>query len=302
MRRLLLIVPLLLALAAAWALASSQDDAIARWAAGWQREFQNALAGGLRALRAGHPGAVAALLSTCFAYGFFHAVGPGHGKLLIGGYGLGSKVSVLRLSAISLLSSLGQAVTAIALVLLGLFLLDWSRERLTGIAETIMLPMSTVAIGLVGFWLATRGLRRLWAGQRALTARHAGADHHHMPGQCGSGHRHGPTPEELEETTGLRDALVLVASIAMRPCSGAILLLVLAWHMEILPSGILGVLAMSSGTAALTILVALLSVFARESTRLSLGPGRAAGMVLPLIEVSAGVAILGVSVGMLGLT
>ena len=62
MRRILLIVPLLLVAAGVWALATGQDQELARWAAGWQREFQNALAGGLRALRAEEQGAVAALL------------------------------------------------------------------------------------------------------------------------------------------------------------------------------------------------------------------------------------------------
>ncbi len=303
MRRILLIVPVLLVVVGIWALATGQDQALARWAASWQREFQNALAGGLRALRAKEPGAVAALLGLCFAYGFFHALGPGHGKFLIGGYGVSHEVPLLRLSVISLLSSVGQAVTAILLVVTGLFVMGWTRSQMTGAAETIMLPISAAAIGLIGIWLAFRGLRRLWR----MRADPAGAAHdaahgaHDHACHSGCGHRHGPSVDEVRRAGGLRDALALIGGIAIRPCSGAILLLVLTWHMGILSAGIFGTLAMSLGTAALTVLVAASSVFLRKSTLFSLGETRRAAYVLPAIEVVAGAAILVISVEMAGL-
>ncbi|KKL21560.1 hypothetical protein LCGC14_2444250 [marine sediment metagenome] len=297
MRRPLLIFPVLLVALGVWALMTGQDQDLARWAAGWQREFQNALAGGLRALRADEPGAVAALLGLCFAYGFFHALGPGHGKFLIGGYGVSRKVPLVRLSVISLLSSIGQAVTAILLVLAGLFVMGWSRVQMTGAAENIMLPISAAAIGLIGIWLAVRGARRLWqlrSGPAQGEAEHAC--------QSGCGHRHGPSVDEIRRAGGLRDALALIGGIAIRPCSGAILLLVLTWHMDILMAGIFGTLAMSLGTAALTILVAASSVFIRESTLFSFGEATRAAYVLPIIELCAGAAILVISVEMAGLT
>ncbi|MGR3591812.1 MAG: nickel/cobalt transporter [Limimaricola soesokkakensis] len=312
MRRLVLIVPLLLAGAGIWALATGVDQDVAHWAAGWQREFQNALAGGLRALRADEPGAVAALAGLCFAYGFFHALGPGHGKFLIGGYGVSHHVPLLRLSVISLLASLGQAVTAIALVLAGLFVMGWTRTQMTGAAETIMLPLSALAIGLIGLWLAFRGARKLWGPRGgAAGARNHGHEHGHGHGHdhahghsCGSGcgHRHGPSVDEVRRAGGLRDAVALIGGIAIRPCSGAILLLVLTWHMDILGAGILGALAMSTGTAALTILVAASSVFIRQSTLFSLSGSARAALVLPAVEIAAGAAILLVSIQMAGLS
>ncbi|OWU69335.1 membrane protein [Roseovarius sp. 22II1-1F6A] len=306
MRRVVLILPALLVGAGIWALATGIDQDVARWAAGWQREFQNALAGGLRALRAGEPGAIAALTGLCFAYGFFHALGPGHGKFLIGGYGVSHEVPLLRLSVISLLSSLGQAVTAIAVVLAGLFVMGWTRTQMTGAAETIMLPLSALAIGLIGLWLAFRGARRLWG----LRATHHGDEHghghphgHETVHGCGAGcgHRHGPSVDEVRQAGGLRDAAALIGSIAIRPCSGAILLLVLTWHMNILGAGILGAVAMSTGTAALTILVAASSVFIRQSTLFSLAGSARAAQVLPAIEIAAGGAIVLVSIQMAGL-
>lgn len=302
MRRLVLILPALLLGAGIWALATGLDQDVARWAAGWQREFQNALAGGLRALRAGEPGAIAALAGLCFAYGFFHALGPGHGKFLIGGYGVSHEVPLLRLSVISLLSSLGQALTAIALVLAGLFVMGWTRTQMTGAAETIMLPISALAIGLIGLWLAFRGARKLWKlrAKPAATQPHGHAHGHGCGSGCG--HRHGPSADEIRQAGGLRDAAALIGSIAIRPCSGAVLLLVLTWHMDILPAGVLGALAMSTGTAALTILVAASSVFIRQSTLFSLSGSARAAHVLPAIEIAAGAAILLVSIQMAGLS
>ena len=55
-----------------------------------QRTFQNAMAGALRGIQAGNPQAVWTLCSATAAYGFFHALGPGHGKVLIGGASLAS--------------------------------------------------------------------------------------------------------------------------------------------------------------------------------------------------------------------
>ncbi|MHA6347278.1 nickel/cobalt transporter [Roseivivax sp. CAU 1761] len=289
MRRRLLILPLLVAAAALWALAGGQDAELARWAAERQRGFQNALAGGLRALRAGEPGALAALLGLCFAYGFFHALGPGHGKFLIGGYGMSRAVPLLRLSAISLLAALGQAATAILLVLAGLYVLGWSRAQLTGAAEEIMLPLSALAIGLIGGWLALRGGRRLLALRRPA------------PATACCGHRHGPSPEEIRQAAGPAETLALIAGIAIRPCSGAILLLVLTWHMQILGAGMLGAVAMALGTGSLTVLVASGSVALRRGTLFTLGGMAGAAYALPALELLAGGAIVALALEMAAL-
>ncbi|WP_116082362.1 nickel/cobalt transporter [Tropicimonas sp. IMCC34011] len=308
MRLSFLILPTLALAVFAALLITGADADLARWAAGWQRAFQNELAGALRALRAGDPGALALMIGLCFAYGVVHAIGPGHGKVLIGGYGVGRRVPILRLSAIALCASLGQAVTAIAIVCIGILGIGWTRVQATGAAEGIMASLSALAIGLIGIWLAIRGAGRLWRMSRTSGSSgqsghdpHGHDDHRHQGGCAheGCGHRHGPTVEEVSGATSARGIAALIASIAIRPCSGALLLLVLTWHMGLLAAGIAGTVAMSLGTGTVTVGVAILAVTARESTLLSFADGSRVRLFLPLLEVLAGSFIILASLQML---
>ena len=289
-----IIAALVIAALAAWLWLGNGADQLARWAADGQREAQTALARGLRALRAGEPGALIALLSMCFAYGFFHAVGPGHGKILIGGYGVARQVSMVRLSVLALVSSLAQAATAVILVYSGVLLFNWSRERMEGLADTLLAALSYGAIALIGAWLAYRGLRTLWRSFRPAHDHHHTHDHDHSGHShvCDTcGHSHGPSIEEVAKVSALRDALVLVGAIAIRPCTGALFLLILTWRMDIQVAGILGAFAMGLGTASVTVVVALMAVVFRSGALETLSEGQTARRALGTVELIAGVVI-----------
>ncbi|SFR38220.1 nickel/cobalt transporter [Litoreibacter janthinus] len=300
----IVIVPVGIAIAALiWLWSSGGFDSIAAWAASEQRDFQNQIARTLRALRGGEPGALALLITLCFAYGFFHAVGPGHGKVLIGGYGLGRQVPWFRLSLISLISSLGQAVTAIALVYAGVLLFNLSRGQMVGAAEDYMAPFSYAAIGLIGLWLTLRALKKFF-GQRKIHSHshsHDHADHHHPEDDTCSecGHKHGPSLAEVESATSLRDALILIAGIAVRPCTGALFVLVITWQMGIAAAGIAGAFAMALGTAVVTIGVGVAAVTMRAGLLGSFASSKLAARIVPAIELVAGLLIVFIASGLL---
>ncbi len=306
-----LIVPVALAIGLLlWFWGSGGFDQLAAWAAGEQRAFQNQIARSLRAARAEQPEAVATLLTVCFAYGFFHAIGPGHGKVLIGGYGLGRRVAFWRLSAISVLSSLGQAVTAIVLVYAGVLVFQMSRESLVGTTEQVMAPISYGAIAAIGLWLVFRALRSFARRHKSQTSHYDHHhhdhgdhhhDHHHLDGEVCSdcGHRHGPTAEEVANVGSLREALILIAGIAARPCTGALFVLILTWQMGIAMVGIAGAFAMALGTAMVTTLVGWTSLGLRGGLLASASATRFAQVLAPTIELVAGLMIAVIASGLL---
>lgn len=294
-----LIAPVAVAIAVLlWFWGSGGFDSLAAWAAGEQREFQNQIARALRAARAEQPAAIATLLMVCFAYGFFHAIGPGHGKVLIGGYGLGRNVAFLRLSAISVLSSLGQAVTAIVLVYAGVLIFQMSRESLVGATEQVMAPISYGAIAAIGLWLVLRSIRSFKQRHRSDVVQNHHDHHNH--GACSScGHRHGPTAQEVTQVGSLREALMLIAGIAARPCTGALFVLILTWQMGIAMAGIAGAFAMALGTATVTTLVGWTSFGLRGGLMASASATRFASVLAPTIELVAGLIIAVIASGLL---
>ena len=273
---------------ALWLWGAGGADRLMLWVAETQRAAQNAMAAALRALRAGEPGAVWSLWALCFTYGFVHAAGPGHGKLVIGGVGAATRVRAGRLAGLSVAASLAQAATAVVLVYAGVLILGWGRERLAATADEIMAPLSYALIAGVGLWLLLRGLRRF---RRAPAAAH---DHAHGPdGHCATcGHAHGPTPAEAEAVTGWRDAAALIAAIAIRPCTGALFVLILCWRFGIDAVGIAAAFAMGLGTAAFTVLVALAAVTLRESALAQAASGSGAARLGAAIEIAVGGLVL----------
>lgn len=220
-------------------------SAILYWAAQQQRSFQNSMATSLRAIQAGNGLALWSLCSLTFAYGFVHAIGPGHGKILLGGAALSSQSTLRRMTILTLFSSLAQSLTAIIIVVGGTTLLSLSSADAVNLTEEWLAPISYAAIGLIGLYLSIRAGRRFW--QLSQSAKLKSNDDHD---EKGCGHRHGPAIQDVEALNSWREMAILVASIAVRPCTGALFLLVIAWRFQILPAGVLATFTMGLGTAA----------------------------------------------------
>ncbi len=270
---------------AVWLWGFGGDDTVLRWALAGQERAQNTMAGYLQRLRANDSAALAGLWGICFAYGFFHAAGPGHGKLLIGGYGMGAQVPLSRLSVIAVISSLAQAAVAVALVYAGVFLFGLSRSFMTDLSDRWLAPASYAAIALVGLWLVFRGLRHL---RRAQAAPHSDVCH-----TCG--HSHAPDAAHVAQANGLRDMIMLVAAVAIRPCTGALFLLILTVQLGLHMAGVVGVFIMGLGTASVTLAVAVASVTLRDGFFARLATSGRLPLALPLVEIAAGVIVAIVS-------
>ncbi len=251
-----------------WAVVPWGD--ILAWSANAQRGFQEAMARALRAVQAGEPAAIWALCLATAAYGFVHALGPGHGKVLLGGAALASGATVRRMTVLTVVSSLAQSLSAILAVGGLAVLLGLGTRQLGHLADTWLAPASSAAIAAIGVYLVIRGLR-LWR----------------QTGHTACNHAHGPDLRQTEGLTSLRDAAMLIGSIAIRPCTGALFLLVIALRFDVFWIGCLAVVTMGLGTAAFNLLVAWSGVAARRLSAFSTAAGD------DVRRISAGFHVLG---------
>ena len=283
--RLILLIAMLVAGASA-SVTILDGNVLREWAHAQQRFFQTEMAGAVHGLRGGDTNAWAILLVMAAGYGFVHAVGPGHGKYLIGGVGLGFPVSRMRLLGLAVISSLAQAMVAVFLVYGGFLLLDITARQATSLAENWLAPMSYLAIAMIGSNLAWRGVKEL---------RHQRSGHLHAHGHGCCGHSHGPSPDQVARLGSLKEAVALIGSIAIRPCTGAIFLLVIAWQMDLKVAGVVAVLVMGLGTAALTSIVAISSVAARSLAIMSARSFERLSVVVPVVQILMGISIIWIS-------
>ncbi|WP_209425298.1 hypothetical protein [Pararhodobacter sp. SW119] len=262
-----------------------------RWLLSVQAGFQTEMAQELRGIRAGQSAAFWGLMLVCLSYGFLHAAGPGHGKALLGAYGVARRVSALKLAGIGLLAALLQATVAVALILVLVGVAGLGRAGIEEVDRGLLTTLSMVAIGGIGLWLLWRALARVAPGG-------AQADHHHVPGPDGHcetcGHAHLPPAPAMLAATTPREVAALVAAVAVRPCSGALILLLLTWQMGMLGAGIAGAYAMALGTAGVTIALALGLMLGRDGfLRVAGGVDlRRAHWIGAGIEATAGLVLL----------
>ncbi|MCF8470575.1 MAG: nickel/cobalt transporter [Parvibaculum sp.] len=221
-----------------------------------QQEYYRAMAGALRAVNLQHSLAAAwALVSVSFLYGIFHAAGPGHGKIVVASYLLADERDVKRGVLIAFLAAFVQAITAILVVGILAIILGFT-YRTTADAVPIIERASFALIAGLGAWLLWRAVRE-------------GGGHHHHPhthehGHDHEDHAHMPTPAEIRQAKGIKGMAAMILSVGLRPCSGAILVLLFAVTQGAFLIGVASALVMSVGTAITVSTLAVLTVFSKS--------------------------------------
>lgn len=267
------------------------------WVALRQSEFYKALTGALDQVKdSGH--AFFLLAGISFLYGIFHAVGPGHGKAVITSYLLVSRQTVKRGIIIAFFAALMQGAVAIGVVLIAAALLHTTAVHMTQATDWFEI-MSYALVVAVGAWLLITKLtgrghhHHDGAGPgpdhsqnhdhadshshhhahdhgHDHTHDHAhghtdGHGHAHEQEECAScGHSHAPDPKLLARPLTATRAWAATMAVGIRPCSGAIIVLVFALSQQLLLAGIGSVLAMSLGTFITVSSLAVLAVSAKD--------------------------------------
>lgn len=235
-------------------------DAIIVYVFNQQRWFSRSLSDSVVALRdtAGGVGGGATwtLVTLGFVYGIFHAIGPGHGKAVISAYALTHETRFRRTIGLSFGAAFVQALSAILVVGVLSTLVDGSVRHFATSADDVLNPISFAAVTILGIYLLVRGLSPLIKAPSAAlaplpkTSKELLHEHSHDHDEtCGCGHSHAPTPQQVQEASSFWRAASIALAVGIRPCTGAILVLVLTFSFGFVLSGIMAVLAMALGTA-----------------------------------------------------
>jgi nickel/cobalt exporter len=316
----------------------AQVGGIVGWLLTKQSEFYREMSSTIRAARA-DGSAVWTLLAISFAYGMFHAAGPGHGKTVISSYLVANEETARRGIVLSFVSALMQSLIAVLIVGIGAWLLNITAKTMCGAERVIEIASYTLiaAFGARLVWTKGCGLIRALQSSHgkseprlapvlahAAIQRHHGrhshghGDHghhhhahapahptvapdhvpehehaeHHDPGHVHDehcGHSHGPEPAQLAGPGGWRRGFGAVLTVGIRPCSGAILVLVFALAQGMFWAGIAATFVMGLGTAITVAAIAILAVSAKGLAR-RIGAGREGGGALLLRGVEFGAA------------
>jgi nickel/cobalt exporter len=296
--------------------AEPQVGGIVGWLLTKQSEFYREMSSTIRAAKS-DGSAVWTLLAISFAYGIFHAAGPGHGKAVISSYLVANQETARRGIVLSFASALMQSLVAVVIVAICAWLLNATAKTMCG-AEKAIEIVSYALIAAFGARLVwTKGggfIGALQAPRPALAMAAAvhghGHDHHHHDHDdhdhdqhvhdAHGGHSHGPEPSELAGPGGWRRGFGAIFAVGVRPCSGAILVLVFALAQGLFWAGIAATFVMGLGTAITVATIAVIAVSAKDLARRVSGAGDGGGtLFMRGVEFGAAGLVLLFGVGLL---
>lgn len=258
------------------------------WVDARQRSFYQSLSGALEKLATDY-NAFWLLGGLSFLYGVFHAAGPGHGKVVVTSYMLANESQLSRGILLSFLSAMLQAVVAVVIVVAGAAVLGATSAALGNAAHWIGI-FSYALVMLLGLWLMARKIFGFGHHHHAPAGHHhdhaghdhdhQGHDHHHHDHHDDHPPHHAVVPQQLSGDWREQAGVVLAAGL--RPCSGALVVLVFSLSQGLLPAGIVATFLMGLGTAITVGALAALAVGAKGLAR-RLFAGSGSGMVSTLL-------------------
>jgi nickel/cobalt exporter len=261
------------------------------WTRNQQQNFYAALSHTLRGIRSSSAAAATwTLMLVSFAYGIFHAAGPGHGKTVISTWLLATENDLRRGVMISFMSAMIQALTAIVVVTVILLLFSGLKSSAEAAANTLESASYGLFVVMGGYlvWTAFRQTA-LFARSTAAASHHtstihhfddfspqaAGSSHHDHGPDCSCGHAHMPEVQDLRGDWSWTKAFTLAVAVGIRPCMGALLVLISANLMGLYWAGVASAFAMALGTFITVSVIAAVAVYARKAaSRLARRDGR----------------------------
>lgn len=214
-----------------------------------QAEYLNQVTESLREIKQGDKPIISlSLLLLSFLYGLLHAAGPGHGKAVISAYTLSNKAQLRQGIGMAFFASMLQAITAITITFTGLYVFNSSVRAIN--SRFVYFEQFSYAL------IAALGLYLLITHMIKIIRRNPLSRHHVHDDDCGCGHNHIPAPKPHN----FKQKLLAIFSIGIRPCTGALLILILAHSLQLYWTGIIATFLMAIGTFITISLVATFAV------------------------------------------
>jgi ABC-type nickel/cobalt efflux system permease component RcnA len=248
------------------------------WVMDKQRSFYGAMSLSIRQMKSQSPFAAAlTLMLLSFGYGVFHAAGPGHGKAVISAWLLATENELRRGILIAFMSAVVQALTAIVIVsalLVFVTAVGTTARDVAGFLESASYALITM-MGAYLIWTAFRPHQHAEAAPRAdgQDLQRDAHDHHdhghhhahdHVDPHCDCGHAHVPEATQVKGEWSLAKAVSLAFAVGIRPCSGALLVLIFANTLGLYWAGITSTFVMALGTAITVSIIAAIAVYSKK--------------------------------------
>jgi nickel/cobalt exporter len=226
----------------------------------FQRQIHDAMTTQITALRDGQSlMPLWMLLGISFAYGVFHVLAPGHGKVIVGAYFMGNRARWRDAFSAGIIMAVGHTITAVGIVVALYLILGIGQLQLMADARYFEL-VGYGMICMVGLWLLLRG----WRG--APTCSHCRHDHSHNHHNHDhhehehAHHHHETTASSPAPLMRNKHALSLFAATSLVPCTGSMIILLFTLAQQILWAGLLAVLAIALGMAVTITVIALTAI------------------------------------------
>lgn len=290
----------------------------------WQKALHQQMTALLQQVAANPHQAGLTLMGFSLLYGVLHALGPGHGKVVIATFLATHPTRIKTSLQLTLAAAIVQGGVAIALVTVMLVALQLSSRQLH-LSSWWLEKSSYLLVAALGVWLCWRALGRLrlalrpvdeGAGQGSLAIKSAtllqstegrapqanaglALSAHQHSAHCGCGHQHLPDARQLAAAVGWKTKLMVVLSMGLRPCSGAIMMLLFSKVIGVYLWGVLSALVMAAGTALTVSAMALLVQVSRVlALRLSRNRPAAAWhqVALSCLALSGGILLVAIGV------
>ncbi|WP_336791702.1 nickel/cobalt transporter [Pantoea anthophila] len=262
----------------------------------WQKDLHRQMTQLLQQVAEQPHQAGLSLVIFSLLYGVLHALGPGHGKVVIATFLATHPARVKTSIRLTLLASLLQGSVAIGLVTVMLVILQTSSRQLHLSSFWLEKGSYLLVIGL-GVLMGYRALRALWRALRPRPAPlfRAFQPHHQHDAQCGCGHAHLPKPQQMQGSVSLKTQLLVVVSMGLRPCSGAIMMLLFAKVIGVYGWGVLSAAVMALGTALTISAIGVLVQQARSVAQRLAQPRETAGsarLLIPLLTLTGSLILI----------